>query len=429
MTATLDSVAARKKDQPEPTAEQKLAEELVARAREQGVALTGPDGLLKQLTKAVLETALNQEMTEHLGHDKHGPAGNEAGNVRNGTRPKSVLTEASGQVPVEVPRDRHGTFEPQIVKKRQRRLTGVDEIVLSLYAKGLTTGEISAHFAEIYGASVSKETISRITDTVIEEMQAWQGRPLDEVYAAVFIDAIVVKVRDGQVANRPVYAAIGVTLAGDKDILGLWAGTGGEGAKFWMSVLTDLRNRGVKDVFFVVCDGLKGLPEVVGNAWPQAIVQTCIVHLIRNTFHLASRRDWDALRRDVKPIYTAVNAEAARAALDGLAETWGQRYGAIIRLWENAWQEFIPFLDYDVEIRKVLCSTNAIESLNARYRRAVKARGHFPTEQAALKCLYLVTRSLDPTGAGRTRWAMRWKPALNAFAITFGDRFPAAETY
>jgi len=429
MTATLDSVAARKKDKPEPTAEQKLAEELVARAREQGVSLTGPDGLLKQLTKTVLETALNQEMTEHLGHDKHGPAGNEAGNVRNGTRPKTVLTEASGQVPVEVPRDRHGTFEPQIVKKRQRRLTGVDEIVLSLYAKGLTTGEISAHFAEIYGASVSKETISRITDKVIEEMQAWQQRPLDEVYAAVFIDAIVVKVRDGQVANRPVYAAIGVTLAGEKDILGLWAGAGGEGAKFWMSVLTDLRNRGIKDVFFVVCDGLKGLPEVVGNAWPQAIVQTCIVHLIRNTFHLASKRDWDALRRDVKPIYTAVNAEAARAALDGLAETWGQRYGAIIRLWENAWQEFIPFLDYDVEIRTVLCSTNAIESLNARYRRAIKARGHFPTEQAALKCLYLVTRSLDPTGAGRTRWTMRWKPALNAFAITFGDRFPAAETY
>jgi len=429
MTATLDSVAARKKDKPEPTAEQKLAEELVARAREQGVSLTGPDGLLKQLTKTVLETALDQEMTGHLGHDKHGPAGNEAGNVRNGTRPKTVLTEASGQVPVKVPRDRHGTFEPQIVKKRQRRLTGVDEIVLSLYAKGLTTGEISAHFAEIYGASVSKEAISRITDKVIEEMQAWQQRPLDEVYAAVFIDAIVVKVRDGQVASRPVYAAIGVTLAGEKDILGLWAGTGGEGAKFWMSVLTDLKNRGVRDVFFVVCDGLKGLPEVVGNAWPQAIVQTCIVHLIRNTFHLASKRDWDALRRDVKPICTAVNAEAARAALDGLAETWGQRYGAIIRLRENAWQEFIPFLGYDVEIRKVLCSTNAIESLNARYRRAVKARGHFPAEQAALKCLYLVTRSLDPTGTGRTRWAMRWKPALNAFAITFGDRFPAAETY
>jgi transposase-like protein len=429
MTATLDGVTNKRKDKPEPTTEQKVAEELVARAREQGLSLTGPGGLLKQLTKTVLETALNQELTEHLGHDKHGPAGNEAGNVRNGTRPKTVLTEGSGQVGVEVPRDRDGTFEPQIVRKRQRRLTGVDEMVLSLYAKGLTTGEISAHFAEIYGASVSKETISRITDKVIEEMTDWCNRPLDEVYAAVFVDAVMVKVRDGQVANRPIYAAIGVTLAGEKDILGLWAGTGGEGAKFWMSVLTDLKNRGIRDVFFLVCDGLKGLPEVVGNVWPLTTVQTCIIHLIRNTFHLASKRDWDALRRDVKPIYTAVNAAAARAALDEMTEKWGQRYPAIIRLWENAWEQFIPFLDYDVEIRQLLCSTNAIESLNARYRRAVKARGHFPTEQAALKCLYLVTRSLDPTGRGKARWAMRWKPVLNAFAITFGDRFPAAETY
>jgi transposase-like protein len=418
-----------KKTRREPTAEEKVAEELVARAREQGLSLTGPEGLLKQLTKTVLETALNQEMTEHLGHDKHAPAGNESGNVRNGTRAKTVLTEATGQVGIEVPRDRDGTFEPQIVRKRQRRLSGVDEMVLSLYAKGLTTGEISAHFAEIYGASVSKETISRITDKVLEEMAGWCSRPLDGVYAAIFIDAVMVKVRDGQVANRPIYAAIGVTLAGERDILGLWAGSGGEGAKFWMSVLTDLKNRGISDVFFVVCDGLKGLPEVVGNAWPQAIVQTCIVHLIRNTFRLASRRDWDALKRDLRPIYTAVNAAAAQAALDELAERWGQRYPAIIRLWRNAWDEFIPFLDYDVEIRQVICSTNAIESLNARYRRAVKARGHFPNEQAALKCLYQVTRSLDPTGTGRTRWAMRWKPALNAFAITFSDRFPAAETY
>jgi transposase-like protein len=429
MTATLDGVASKRKDKPEPTTEQKVAEELVRRAREQGLSLTGPDGLLKQLTKTVLETALNQELTEHLGHDRHGPAGNEAGNVRNGTRPKTVLTEGSGQVPIEVPRDRDGTFEPQIVKKRQRRLTGVDEMVLSLYAKGLTTGEISAHFAEIYGASVSKETISRITDKVLDEMTDWCNRPLDEIYAAIFIDAVMVKVRDGQVANRPIYAAIGVTLAGERDILGLWAGTGGEGAKFWMAVLTDLRNRGIKDVFFLVCDGLKGLPEVVGNVWPLTTVQTCIIHLIRNTFRLASKRDWDALRRDVKPIYTAVNADAARTALDELAERWGQRYPAIIRLWHNSWDQFIPFLDYDIEIRQVLCSTNAIESLNARYRRAVKARGHFPTEQAALKCLYLVTRSLDPTGRGKARWAMRWKPVLNAFAITFGDRFPAAETY
>ncbi|MEU0077644.1 IS256 family transposase [Micromonospora tulbaghiae] len=428
MTATLNDQTGRKK-RPEPSAEAKAAAELVRAAKEQGLSLTGPDGLLKQLTKTVLETALNEEMTEHLGYEKHESAGVESGNVRNGTRAKTVLTDSTGPVQIDVPRDRAGTFEPQIVKKRQRRLSGVDEVVLSLYAKGLTTGEISAHFAEIYGASVSKETISRITDKVIEEMTDWSHRPLDEIYAAVFIDAIVVKVRDGQVANRPFYAAIGVTLDGEKDILGLGAGSGGEGAKFWMSMLTDLRNRGVKDVFFLVCDGLKGLPEVVTNVWPATIVQTCIIHLIRNTFRLTSRKYWDALKHDIKPIYTAVNAAAARAAFEDLAEKWGERYPAVIRLWDNAWAEFIPFLDYDVEIRRVICSTNAIESLNARYRRAVKARGHFPNEQAALKCLYLVTRSLDPTGAGRTRWTMRWKPALNAFAITFSDRFPAAETY
>ena len=286
-----------------------------------------------------------------------------------------------------------------------------------------------AHFAEIYGASVSKETVSRITDKVMEEMVEWANRPLDQVYAAVFIDAIMVKVRDGQVANRPIYAAIGVSLAGEKDVLGLWAGTGGEGAKFWFSVLTDLKNRGVADVFFLVCDGLKGLPDVVGNVWPLTTVQTCIIHLIRNTFRLASKRDWDRLKRDVKLIYAAPNEAAARAGLDELTDTWGTRYPAIIRLWENAWAEFIPFLDYDLEIRTVICSTNAIESLNARYRRAVRARGHFPTEQAALKCLYLVTRSLDPTGKGQARWTMRWKPALNAFATTFAGRWPAAETY
>jgi putative transposase len=429
MTATLDDVA--KKRPAELSAEQEVAAELVRQAKERGLSLTGPDGLLKQLTKSVIEAALGEEMTEHLGYEKHDPAGWGAGNVRNGSRAKTVLTENSGHVEIDVPRDRASTFEPQIVKKRQRRLNGVDEIVLSLYAKGLTTGEISAHFAEIYGASVSKETISRITDRVIEEMQSWQTRPLEGVYAAIFIDAIVVKIRDGQVANRPVYAAIGVTVEGERDILGLWAGNAGagEGAKFWMAVLTDLKNRGVNDCFFVVCDGLKGLPEVVNTVWPKTIVQTCIIHLIRNTFRMTSRKYWDELKRDLRPIYTAVNAEAARASLDELADKWAGRYPAVIRLWENAWEEFIPFLDYDVEIRKVICSTNAIESLNARYRRAIKARGHFPSEQAAIKCLYLVTRSLDPTGTGRTRWAMRWKPALNAFAITFADRFPAAESY
>ncbi|MFD2422656.1 IS256 family transposase [Amycolatopsis pigmentata] len=400
---------------------------MVAEAKARGLALTGPDGLLKLFTRNVLETALNEEMTEHLGHEKNqAEPDRESTNVRNGTRPKTVISDAVGELEINVPRDRESTFEPQIVKKRQRRLTDVDEIVLSLYAKGMTTGEISAHFAEIYGASVSKETISRITDKVIAEMNEWANRPLDPVYVAVFIDAIHVKVRDGQVSNRPVYAAIGVTVDGGKDVLGLWMGTGGEGAKFWMSVLIDLKNRGVRDVFFLVCDGLKGLPDVVANVWPQTTVQTCIVHLIRNTFRLASRRDWDAVKRDIKPIYTAPSPDAALAALDELEEKWGKKYGAIIRLWRTAWAEFVPFLDYDVEIRRMICSTNAIESLNARYRRAIRARGHFPTEQAAMKCLYLVTRSLDPTGTGRTRWTMRWKPVINAFAITFGDRWPGS---
>lgn len=403
---------------------------MVAQAREQGLELTGPDGLLKLFTKNVLETALGEEMTEHLGHEKNrADTERDTANVRNGTRPKTVISDAVGEVEIDVPRDREGTFDPAIVKKRQKRLGSVDEVVLSLYAKGLTTGEISAHFADIYGASVSKETVSRITDKVLAEMEEWANRPLDSVYAAIFIDAVHVKVRDGQVANRPVYAAIGVTLDGRRDVLGLWMGTGGEGAKYWMSVLLDLKNRGVRDVFFLVCDGLKGIPEVVENVWPQTIVQTCIIHLIRNSFRLVSRKYHDSLKKDLKPIYTAPNEDAAATSLEELNEKWGKNHGAMIRLWRNAWQEFIPFLDYDVEIRKVICSTNAIESLNARYRRAVRARGHFPSEQAALKCLYLVTRSLDPTGAGRTRWTQRWKPAVNAFAITFSDRWPAAESY
>jgi putative transposase len=414
---------------PMPAAidQEQLARDLVERARAEGVELTGPGGLLTGLTKTVLETALEAEMTGHLGYDKHDPAGRDGGNSRNGTRAKTVQTEI-GPVEVEVPRDRDGSFEPRVVRKRQRRLGGIGPIVISLTARGLTTGEISAHLAEVYGASISKDTISKITDTVIEEMAEWRNRPLDCIYPVLFIDAIVVKVRDGQVTNRPVYVVIGVTVNGERDILGLWAGDGGEGAKFWLGVLTEIKNRGVQDVCIVVCDGLKGLPESITTTWTYAQVQACILHLIRNTFRYASRRDWDELARDLKPIYTAVNADAAEARFGEFAAKWGGRYPAIIRLWRSAWQEFIPFLDYDVEIRKIICSTNAIESLNARYRRAVRARGHFPTEQAALKCLYLVTRSLDPTGRGRARWVIRWKPALNAFAITFEGRLVPSTT-
>jgi transposase-like protein len=399
--------------------EKQIAEQLLTQAKEQGVSLVGPGGLLGGLTKTVLETALEAEMTEHLGYEKHQVTDSE--NARNGTRSKTVLTEV-GPVEIEVPRDRDGSFEPKIVRKRQRRLDGIDEIVLSLTARGLTTGEVAAHFDDVYGASVSKETISKITDKVIEEMTEWQNRPLDRVYPVVFIDAIVVKVRDGQVRNKPFYVAIGVTTAGERDILGIWAGDGGEGAKFWLGVLTELKNRGVEDVCIVVCDGLKGLPESITTTWEFAVVQTCIIHLIRNTFKFASRKYWDQIARDLRPVYTAPTEAAARARFEEFAEKWCTMYPAIRRLWENAWSEFIPFLDYDVEIRRIICSTNAIESLNARYRRAVRARGHFPNDAAALKCLYLVTRSLDPTGRGRARWVTRWKPALNAFAITFEGR-------
>jgi len=432
MTDTLVGVSplerAAKKSLTPAEVERAAVRELVKAARARGDELTGPDGLLKAITKQVIEAALEEEMTEHVGYDKHAVEGRNGGNSRNGTRTKTVLTDNAGPVQVEVPRDRDASFEPVIVKKRQRRLTDVDAIVLSLYARGLTTGEISAHFAEIYGASVSKDTVSRITDGVLEDMQAWSSRPLQRVYAAVFIDAIMIKVRDGQVGNQPFYAAIGVDLAGHRDVLGLWPGNGaGESAKFWMNVLTELRNRGVADVFFIVCDGLKGLPESVNTVFKETIVQTCIVHLIRGTFRYASKKYWESIARDLRPIYTAVTADAAWAAFEEFEEKWGKAYPAIPKLWRAAWEQFIPFLAYDLEIRKVLCSTNAIESLNARYRRAVNAKGHFPTEQAALKTLYLVTRSLDPKGLGQARWVTRWKPALNAFAVTFEARMPAPE--
>ena len=354
----------------------------MARARADGVQLIGEGGLLTGLTKSVLECALEEEISDHLGYDKHDPAGRNGGDSRNGHREKTVLTEI-GPVTIEVPRDREGSFEPVIVGKRQRRLNGIDQIVLSLTARGLTTGEICAHFAEVYGASVSKDTISRITDKVIEEMTEWRNRPLDRVYPVLFIDALVVKVRDGQVVNRPIYVVIGVTVNGERDILGLWAGDGSEGAKFWLAVLTEIKNRGVADVCIVVCDGLKGLPESINTTWNYAQAQACILHLLRNTFRYASRRDWDELARDLKPVYTAPNAEMAAARFEEFADKWTSRYPAVVNLWRAAWQEFIVFLDYDVEIRKIICSTNAIESLNARYRRAVRARGHFPTEQAA----------------------------------------------
>jgi transposase-like protein len=407
--------------------DEELVRQLTERARAEGLQLTGEGGLLQKLTKLVMESALEGELDDHLGYGKHDPAGRDGGNSRNGRRSKTVLTEA-GPVEISVPRDRDASFEPRIVAKRQRRLTGVDDLVLSLSAKGLTHGEIAAHLAEVYGAEVSKQTISTITDRVLERMGEWQNRPLDPVYPVIFIDCVNVKIRDGQVANRPIYVALAVTVDGTRDILGLWAGEhgDGEGAKYWLRVLTEIKNRGVADCCIVVCDGLKGLPDAVSAVWPQTIVQTCVVHLLRNSFRYASRKDWSQIAKDLKPVYTAPSEAAALDRFAEFAGTWEKRYPAIIGLWTNAWAEFVPFLQFDTEIRTVICTTNAIESINARIRRAVNARGHFPTEQAALKCIYLAIMSLDPTGKGRKRWSNRWKAALNAFQITFDGRLSAA---
>jgi transposase-like protein len=402
-----------------------LLRRLADQARGQGLELTGEGGLLQQLTRVFLESALEGEMDAHLGYARHDATGDNSGNSRNGRRAKTVITEV-GPVEITAPRDRDASFDPQLVKKRQRRLSGVDEMVLSLSAKGLTHGEISAHLAEVYGANVSKTTITAITDRVIEGMNEWQNRPLDAVYPVIFIDAINVKIRDGHVANRPIYVALAVTVEGKRDILGLWAGDGGEGAKYWLQILTEIKNRGVADVCMVVCDGLKGLPEAIETVWPKALTQTCIIHLLRASFSYASRQHWDAIARALKPVYTAPTQAAAEERWLEFDQAWGERYPAIVRLWENSWAEFVPFLQFDPEIRRVVCSTNAIESVNARIRKAVRARGHFPNEQAALKCVYMAVMSLDPTGKGQKRWITRWKPALNAFEVAFEGRLSAA---
>jgi len=298
-----------------------LADELMARAQADGVSLVGPGGLLADLTKRVLEAMLEGELTDHVGYAPYDRAGHGSGNSRNGTRSKTVLTEI-GPIDLDVPRDRAGTFEPVVVPKRRRRLGGVDEMVLSLSAKGLTHGEISAHLGDIYGVKVSKETVSRITDQVLETMVEWQNRPLDPIYPVLFIDCINVKIREGQVANRPIYVAIAVTVGGERDILGLWAGEGGEGAKFWHHVLTEIKNRGVSDVCLLVCDGLSGLTDAVSSVWPQTIVQTCVVHLLRNSFRYPSRRDWPQIAKDLKPIYTAPTEAAALERLADFAAAW-----------------------------------------------------------------------------------------------------------
>ena len=398
------------------------AAELVERARAEGVALTGEGGLLTDLMRHVLQRGLEVELSEHLGYERHAVEGRGSGNSRNGSYPKTVTTEI-GDVEVLMPRDRAGTFEPVTIPKHQRRLDGLSGNIISLYAKGMTTGDIQAHLAEIYDTDISRETISKITDAVVEDMVAWQNRPLDPIYAVMLIDAIVIKVRGSQVANRPVYVAIGVNLDGERDVLGLWLGpSGGEGAKQWATMLTELRNRGVADALIVCCDGLKGLPESIRTTWPDATVQTCVVHMVRNSLRYASKKHWQRIVKEMRQIYEAPTVEAAEAAFAEFSEHWADVYPAMIRSWENSWAEFVPFLEFPSELRKVVYTTNAIESLNARFRRAVRHRGHFPNEQAAMKVLYLIATQRRPNRQDLTGRIHGWKTILNTLTVHYGDR-------
>jgi putative transposase len=418
----------RKREGPpgrRPLVDDELADQLLDRAQAGGAELLGPDGLLSQVTKAVLERALAEEMSGHLGYEKHDPAGRGSGNSRNGMTPKTVLTDV-GAVDLAVPRDRNGTSGPQIVRKGQTRLEGFNERIIALYARGMTTRDIGAHLREMYDVDVSPDLISRVTDGVPGELQEWQSRPLDAVYPVVFTGALMVKIRDGVVTNRPAYLAIGIDCDGCKQVLGLWVGpTTGESAKFWLTVLSELKSRGVADVCIVCCDGLTGLPDAISVTWPQAVVQLCVVHLIRASLRYASRKYWAPLSKDLRPIYTAADEAAAAAALEDFARQWEQRYPAIVKLWRAHWQEFTPFLAFPPEVRRVIYTTNLIEPVNARLRKVTRNRGQFPSEQAALKVLYLAVRNLEEFR--RPNVGIRssgWKQALQAFTIYFDGRIP-----
>jgi putative transposase len=404
---------------------QGFAVELVNRARSQGVELAGENGLLTAMVRQVLQTGLNVELAEHLGYQPHAIEGRGTGNSRNGSYSKTVTTDV-GPVEIDMPRDRLGTFEPATVPKHVRRLEGLTGNVISLYAKGMTTGDIQSHLFEIYDTDVSRETISKITGAIVEDMISWQNRPLDPLYAVVLIDAIVIKIRGSQVANRPVYVAIGVTMAGERDVLGMWIGpSGGEGAKQCATMLTELRNRGMHDALVVCCDGLKGLPDSIRATWPQATVQTCVVHMVRNSLTYASKKDWQPITKAMREIYTASTVDVAIERFEQFSADWKQKYPALIQSWERSWGEFVPFLEFPVELRKIVYTTNAIESLNARFRKAVRHRGHFPNEQSAMKVLYLVATTKRHNRENLTGQINGWKTILNTLIIHYGDRITA----
>jgi putative transposase len=383
--------------------------------------LIGESGLLKQLTKALLERAMSAELTRHLGYEKHDPAGYNSGNSRNGATPKKVKGEF-GEIEVHTPRDRNGTFEPQILPKHQTRFDGFDDKILSMYARGMTTREIQGHLQEIYGVEVSPALISNVTEEVVEEVKNWQSRPLEPVYGLLFLDALYVKMRhEGRVENRAVYVAIGVDMDGRKDVLGLWT-SASEGAKFWLAVLTELKNRGVRDVLIACVDGLKGFPQAIETVFPEARVQLCIVHLVRASLNYVNWKERRQVAADLKNIYRAPTEEQAARELDEFTAKWGAKYAPIGRLWKENWERVIPFFAFPPEVRRVIYTTNAVESLHMSLRKIIKTRGSFPSEDAALKLLYLALRNVI------AKWdtIQHWREALNYFQVLWGDRISAA---
>ncbi len=379
--------------------------------------LIGEEGLLKHLTKLVVERALEAEMTDHLGHGKNEPVANLAGNTRNG-KSKKTLKGEFGELPIDVPRDRHGSFEPQLIPKHQTRWAGFDDKILSLYARGMTVREIQAHLEEMYGTEVSPSLISSVTDAVVDEVKAWQSRPLDPIYPIVYLDCIHVKIREGTVRVKAVYLAIGITMEGEKEVLGLWLAQN-EGAKFWLQVVTELGNRGVQDIFIACVDGLKGFPDAIEAVFPKATVQLCIVHMVRHSLNYVSWKRRPEVAADLRLIYQSATAEEAELRLGEFEDKWDGDYLPIGQSWRRNWSRLIPFFDYPPEIRKVIYTTNAIESVNMSLRKLTKNRGSFPSDEALLKLFYLALRNISK------KWTMPirdWKAALTRFTIQFGER-------
>ncbi len=397
---------------------------LLADAQATGTPIDGVDGLLNKMTKAVIERALVAEMTHELGYERGDPAGVGSGNSRNGTSQKTISTP-NGPVTIDVPRDRNGSFEPKIVPKHARRLGQIDEMILSLYARGMTTRDIEAHLREVYGVNASRDLISNVTDVVADEIELWRNRPVDEVYPIVYIDGIRIRVRDkGAVTVKVAHLVIGVDVEGRKHALGVWIAEA-EGAKFWLSVLTELRNRGLRDILICCCDGLSGLPEAINTAFPATVVQTCVVHVIRNAMKFVSYSDRKKVAAGMRAIYTAPTLAAAELAFADFEADFGEQYPGAIDVWRRAWNEFIPFLDYPPELRRIVYTTNAIESINFQLRKITKTRGHFPSDEAAMKLLYLGLRNISSKRGGESGTGTGgWTIALNTLAVFFPGRLP-----